>query len=495
MTSLPDVIRGAQVPPINVFPQFDTGAGDETIDLCKRIGLFLDPWQEYILRHSLGEKPSGRWSSYEVAVIVSRQNGKGALLEARTLAGLFLFGEELILHSAHEFKTAKEAFRRLQFLINGSPMLKSKVARIVTSTGNEGIELKSGQRVRYIARSTGSGRGFSGDTILLDEAYNLSVDEMNALMPTTSARPNPQIWYTTSAPDIDTAPCDHLAEIRKRALKGDNADLSYFEWSTEVHDAGCVDDCTAHDAIGEPRTWAKTNPALGIRISLDHVEREYRSMTSENYKGFKRERLGIGNWPQEDGKWRVITEQQWARTTDYLSEPASPFVFAVDVTPDMAYSTIAVAGFRDDGNIHVGVIEYEPSTAWVARRIMELREKWKPAAIVILPKGPAGALITKLESKGIAIRKPSGIDYAQACGQFYDGVKNREVFHRKQSHLDNAVAGAMKYQYGTDGGWVWARKGVQTSISPLVATTLASWGLLAFGNDQAQRASPWAAYV
>jgi hypothetical protein len=46
-------------------------------------------------------------------VIVSRQNGKGAILEARELAGLFQFGEELILHSAHEYRTAMEAFRRI----------------------------------------------------------------------------------------------------------------------------------------------------------------------------------------------------------------------------------------------------------------------------------------------------------------------------------------------------------------------------------------------
>ena len=33
-----------------------------------------------------------------MGLICSRQNGKGALLEARELAGLFLLGEELILH-------------------------------------------------------------------------------------------------------------------------------------------------------------------------------------------------------------------------------------------------------------------------------------------------------------------------------------------------------------------------------------------------------------
>ena len=46
----------------------------------------------------------------EVALIVSRQNGKGSILEALELAALFLDDfippRGLILHSAHEFKTA-----------------------------------------------------------------------------------------------------------------------------------------------------------------------------------------------------------------------------------------------------------------------------------------------------------------------------------------------------------------------------------------------------
>ena len=60
-----------------------------------------------------GERADGKWAAFETALIVPRQNGKGSILEARELAGLFLFGEQLILHSAHEFKTAQEAFRRV----------------------------------------------------------------------------------------------------------------------------------------------------------------------------------------------------------------------------------------------------------------------------------------------------------------------------------------------------------------------------------------------
>ena len=83
-----------------------------------------------------------------------RQNGKGAILEAIELAGLFLFGEQLILHSAHEFKTAQEAFRRVLQLVENTDHLRKRVARVRTSHGEEGIELTTGARLRFVARST-----------------------------------------------------------------------------------------------------------------------------------------------------------------------------------------------------------------------------------------------------------------------------------------------------------------------------------------------------
>jgi phage terminase large subunit-like protein len=80
---------------------------------CPDGGPDLDPWQEFVLAHALGERADGKWAAFEVGVMVSRQNGKGAILEARELAGLFLLGERLIIHSAHQFDTSLEAFRRL----------------------------------------------------------------------------------------------------------------------------------------------------------------------------------------------------------------------------------------------------------------------------------------------------------------------------------------------------------------------------------------------
>ena len=94
------------------------------LEVCRMAGLVLDPWQELVFRHSLAERPDGRWAAFEVGCVVPRQNGKGALLAARALAGLFVLGDRLILHSAHEYKTATEAWMRLRDLIDGCPELR-----------------------------------------------------------------------------------------------------------------------------------------------------------------------------------------------------------------------------------------------------------------------------------------------------------------------------------------------------------------------------------
>jgi hypothetical protein len=113
--SLPGIVlRGCQTPRVSCVPSTAvTSAGREAVDLARSVGLWLDPWQAHVLEHSLGERADGKWAAFEVGLVVGRQNGKGAVLEARELAGFFLFGEQLILHSAHEFKTAQEAFRRV----------------------------------------------------------------------------------------------------------------------------------------------------------------------------------------------------------------------------------------------------------------------------------------------------------------------------------------------------------------------------------------------
>lgn len=288
-------LLGSQRPRLeSLAPSDDWSEGVDAAELAHQAGLDLDDWQRYVLRHALATR-GRKWAAFEVGLIVARQNGKGSLLEALELAALFLFGAELVLHSAHKFDTSADAFRRIMWLIEGNPDFDREVRKVTRSHGSESIELMSGQRLRFVARSSGAGRGFAADLVILDEAFNISDDSMASMLPTLSTRPNPQVWYTSTAGDEGSV---QLGRIRERGLAGGDPSLAFFEWSVDPY---------RHDPA-DPREWAKANPGLGIRITEEYVELERAALSPA---AFERERLSVGNYPVDGGAWAVVPKDAW----------------------------------------------------------------------------------------------------------------------------------------------------------------------------------------
>jgi phage terminase large subunit-like protein len=312
-------LRGSQQPRILHLPESVSSTGEEAVELAAMAGLEMDPWQQFVLQNSLGERPDGKWSAFEVGLEVPRQNGKGGILEARELAGLFLLDERLIIHSAHEFATASEALERMDNILEGAPDLSRRVRVIKRSHGEEGVYLKNGQRLRYKTRTKGGGRGFSADCVILDEAMILAESFIGSLFFTLSARPNPQVWYTGSA--VDQSYMDHgrvFSRIRQRALQAEDPALAYFGWSPAFERPDDLPSAAAAD----PDVWAQANPALGIRIDPEHIAKEHRSMDART---FAVERLGVGDWPATDEDADTIIDMAaWARSRTSSRSPSAP---------------------------------------------------------------------------------------------------------------------------------------------------------------------------
>ncbi len=467
------VRQGSQVPQFWSAPEFDATLGREAVDLAASAGLKNDPWQEFLLMHSLGIKRDGSWSAFEAGVLVNRQNGKGSFLESRVLAGLNLFGEKLILWSAHETKTAFQGFNRCVDLFTNIDELRKQVKAVYRSNGKEGITMLNGAQLLFVARSKGSGRGFSADCVILDEAYALTPEQMSALIPTLSARPNPQILYT-STPPLDGASGLQLYELRKRAKEGD-PNLAWFDWGVQdvtLDDLGQVD-------LDDRGTWYATNPAMGYRISESFVARERATLPDAS---FARERLGI--WPRrvEVGEG-VIDEATW---NDLAVPPERPIdvVFAVDVNPARTHAAISGAGALADGRIITFLIDYRPGLAWVADRLAQLAATWQPLAFTLDMKGPVSSLALDIADRGIkpvdvggkhrrgALLVPTAGEVAQAFGIWVDAVRQKRLVHTGDVPLNVALAGATTRPLA--GGKAWDRKS-DVDICPLVASTVAVW--------------------
>lgn len=488
----------------SVPPHHSLEVGDQAIDFAAKVDFDLDPWQAWLLREALGTKQNGTWSSFEVAEIISRQNGKNATVEVRELFGLFVLSEPLIIHTAHEFKASNEHFLRIQDRIRSTDTLNKRVKSIITSHGEEAVLLRASPalifgpgakrvrksvapRLRFLARSRGSGRSFTCDCLVWDEAMILHAEQVGASMPTMSAVPNPQLWYLASAGYPDST---QLAMIRKRGIRGGDMSLAFFEWSIRPHTPLCPRDertgrrtnrfitCKEHDDRDDPASWAKANPALGIRITPEHVEREMNGMPPDT---FDIERLGAGEWPMDDEDWGAITQEAWdACQTEIRGGTVTPVCFAVDVTPDLSQATIAVAWQRpSDGRVIIEVPKgcSRRGTGWVIPRLLELRSKWRPLGIVMPKTAPASALINDAENRGIQLIKASAADEAQAFTLMVTGIQDRKIGQLgpdEAPDLRTAVRHAETRDIG-DGMRGWSRKNSAANITPLTSATLAYW--------------------
>lgn len=470
-------LAAAEQPRVMHLPRFSTSAGDEAIDQARAGGLILDPWQQFVLRNSLGERLDGRWASFEVGLIVARQQGKGAVLEARELAGLLLFGEKLIMHTAHELKTSMEHFRRLMTLFDASDDLRKRVKRVINSNGKEGLEMVNGARLHCLARSKGSGRGFSGDLVVLDEAYALTPEQMEATMPTMLARDNAQVWYTSSPP-LDPVSGQVLMAIRDRAEAGKGDRLAWFDYGL----AGTLDQLDDID-LDDRGNWLAALPSLRSgRVREENVQAMRDLLPTD--AGFAREILGI--WPPGlGGSFQVIPETDWAAAHDIESNIDGPLAIAAAVSVDRSRAAIAACGRRADGLLHVEVTstplrsDNRNGTAWVVPRLVEIAERNRPAAVVLDEFGPTGSLIAAAEEAGLEVTRLGTAAAARAYGMFFDAVSGtdrdgRVIRHIGQPELTAAVAGAKRRPLGE--GFAWDRKAATVDITPLVAVTNALYG-------------------
>lgn len=502
---------GLMVPPrLSCVPETTTyeGLGDDAVELAALAGLELLPWEQYVLKTSLGCRDDGKWSAFEVGLIVSRQNGKGSILEARELAGLFLLGERFIVHSAHEFSTSLEAFSRIRTLIENTPDLDSQVGRVTYSHGEEGIELKNGQRLRFRTRTKGGGRGFSADCVILDEAMYLGSPQVTALRPTLISRPNAQLWVTGSAGNREST---YLGRLRSRGIANSDPRLFFVEYSVDACTDFCAPEerdfkCPEHPAINDPESWLQANPSMGAFITkYDRDDtgtvhkQEFQILTEENLRSeyhsmspdeFKVEHLGVGDYPTETEAWNLISEKAWfARTTTSMA-PRENLVFAVDTNPERTFTCIMAIGGDGEGQVVCEItaerlgdgsfeLDYRPGTKWVVPRLKELCKRHKARGVVLDVAGHAAEFKPLLENAGIQVVNPTTREYAQSCGRMYTALvpgRNNEpyVWHLDQEDLNNAVRGSDKRPLA--GLWALTRQNQATDISPFVCLTLGLWG-------------------
>lgn len=464
---------GVQVPTFFHAPVWSQSAGDDVTDFAGACGFDLLPWQQLVLRNAMAEDPiTGKFDAFQVGLIVPRQNGKNGVVRWRLLAGLFIFGEERLVHSAHLFRTAHNEYTEIKRIIEENPELLAQVEKMPDSK-ETAIIMKDGRRLDFVSRVRGNGRGLQGDCVILDEAFALSSKLVSDLLPVLSSRKSPQVWYTSSTGFDDS---EVLLNLRKNALENPegNKHLAFFEWSADLKQV----DWRSSEAV------QVSNPSLGYLQSWDWIrEVELDVMGDEEYQ---RERLGVWADRSTDA---VIGVDLWAQSLVSDEVLAGQKIkrrsLALEVSADRDLAVLAGAAELSNGRVVVDIIAAKQGVSWVQDEVARVVKKHKPhAGVVIDSFSGAAGLAPRLSESGIPVSLASTRDITAGTVTLFDGLARVDesgapdptIVHGSHPLLDDAAFTARKRLVGqSKTAWTWAQSG-EVKVEPLRAVTLAVRG-------------------
>ena len=380
---------------------------------------------------------------------------------------MILFNEQVI-YTAHLQKTATETFEEMRDFFE-TPALKPYVAEIRTALGREQIVLKSGARVKFLARTRNGGRGQHGDLLIIDEAQEIDENQQASFLPAISASLNPQTIYVGTPPDPQ-ATGTVFRSIREKAPESKRT--AWFEFSVEK--IGDVYDVTR---------WAETNPALGRRILLSTIEGEVEQMDADT---FARERLGWWSPVSVEHKEYAIQAESWDACRSDEMKPEGKTAYGVKFSADGTQVCLCGAVLPKEGAARISLIQREPTgrgLQWLADWLCERYDK--ASCVVIDGKNGVDVLVDKLtnvwRAKGSIIR-PNARDMIAAASTLMDALAEKTVtWYSGQEDLRDSAVTSVKRPIS--GGWGF---GGENSI-PIEAAALALWGVKTSRRDPTRK--------
>lgn len=472
----------------------DPRQGAEVIKLAHRAGSKPMPWQCGAIRGVSMKTPAGTWVHSTCILIVPRQNGKSEILIEIILYRIFVL-DETVLYTAHEWKSAKPVAERLIHVIESRPWLLRRVKKKTNSQGEATVilrapydpkrpnlnskgEPKVGQ-VIFRTRSPRAGRGLDEvDTLIYDEAFDTSDEDVASLAPTQNAARDPQVIYASSAVDKESPTHNNgvqLSSQRQLALSGTEPSMFLAEW--------CAPSGVSRD---DPETWRLANPAYGVLLNDRKIKNLMVNMNSpRGQKNFDVEALGWGDWytfgQLVEDEITVIDLDHWATLANPAATRAGASCLAVDASNDHQDRTWSVAvAVRTEEGVHGQLGYHGPATVkQMVDFLVAATKSNQPVAVVIDPRSAAEVLIKPLTDAGVEPELMTSSKVSASTKGWLQKIDDGIFTHDGDDRMTDGIEVARLREIG-DGGVAWARRKSGGVISQIVAMSNATWGLDAF---------------
>ena len=472
-------MTGSQEPRLRIEPErFDTD-GTDAGQIMGAYGNKLDPWQQMIVDCWLGKDEAGEYNITSAGLSVPRQNGKNVCIETLELYCMLINGERF-LHTAHQVRTSKRAFKRLVniFTDRRFPEIGEEVKNIRYTNGEEAIELKNGGIVEFLARSRQAARGFDGiSRIIFDEAQELMDDQLDAILATLSASTTgTRQMIFAGTPPYPGCPGEVFRRTRKACTDNPGPHDAWHEWSVAADSAEKI-------RIEDRSLWYMTNPAIGIRLDEEFTETELKTMSAD---GFARERLGWWSPVLAEKQDKAIDEKIWEACRSAEMKPEGKTAYGVKFTPDGAEVALCGAVIPEDGKARISLIEKKPTgqgIQWLADWLNA--RSGKASCVVIDGRNGVDVLVEKIcgtwKAKNSVIR-PNTKEVIASVSMLTNALTERSVtWYEKQLVLNDSALTSVKRPIG--GGWGFGGE----NAAPIEAAALAFWGAKTSKRDPSKK--------
>jgi phage terminase large subunit-like protein len=228
----------------------------------------LEDWQAAFVGNIYGWVDCQGLRRYREAMLyIPRKNGKTTILAGLTLYALFCDGEPgaEVYSAAGDREQASLVYDQMEQMIGMEPQLDSR-AKIYTATKTI-MYPKGGSKYKAISAEARTKHGFNTHFAIVDELHTQRDRSLvDVLQTSMGSRDQPMLVYLTTADEDRPSVCNEIHDYACQVRDGKVDDAQFMP---VIYEASVDDD------PGDPETWRKANPNLGISVSEPYIKQQW----------------------------------------------------------------------------------------------------------------------------------------------------------------------------------------------------------------------------